>query len=302
MNKDFLSIAELSRTEVMDLLTLADTLKVQKEIRPLQGKTVAMIFQKPSLRTRVSFEVGVIQLGGQAIFLTDDGVGLGVRESAADVANVLSRFNDMIVARVFDHQLLVDLAKFAKIPVINALSDLSHPCQILADLYTIKQHGKLRDHVKVAYVGDGNNIVNSWLELATILPIHLTLAIPFGYEPDKMIYDKALKANLSKIEIIRDPRNAVNKADVVYTDTWTSMGQEKEKTKRIFDFWEYQVNGSLLRQAKKDVIVMHCLPAHRGEEITDEALDGAQSVVNDQAENRLHIQKAIMATLMKGRS
>ena len=302
MNKDFLSIAELSRTEVMDLLTLADTLKVQKEIRPLQGKTVAMIFQKPSLRTRVSFEVGVIQLGGQAIFLTDDGVGLGVRESAADVANVLSRFNDMIVARVFDHQLLVYLAKFAKIPVINALSDLSHPCQILADLYTIKQHGKLRDHVKVAYVGDGNNIVNSWLELATILPIHLTLAIPFGYEPDKMIYDKALKANLSKIEIIRDPRNAVNKADVVYTDTWTSMGQEKEKTKRIFDFWEYQVNGSLLRQAKKDVIVMHCLPAHRGEEITDEALDGAQSVVNDQAENRLHIQKAIMATLMKGRS
>ncbi len=298
MNKDFLSIAELKKEEVFQLLTLADTLKVQKDVKPLAGKTVAMIFQKPSLRTRVSFEVGVVQLGGHAIFLTDEGVGLGVRESAADVANVLSRFNDAIVARVFDHQLLLDLSKFATVPVINALSDLSHPCQILADLYTIRQHGKLRDHVKVAYVGDGNNIVNSWLELASIIPIHLTLAIPFGYEPNTAIFDSAVKANISKIEIIRDPRNAVNKADVVYTDTWTSMGQEKEKTKRIYDFWEYQVNGSLLRQAKKDVIVMHCLPAHRGEEITDEALDGKQSVVNDQAENRLHIQKAIMAKLI----
>jgi ornithine carbamoyltransferase len=298
MNKDFLSIAELSKAEVFDLLTLADALKTQNDVKPLAGKTVAMIFQKPSLRTRVSFEVGVVQLGGHAIFLTDEGVGLGVRESAADVANVLSRFNDAIVARVFDHQLLLDLAKHATIPVINALSDLSHPCQILADLYTIRQHGKLRDHVKVAYVGDGNNIVNSWLELASIIPIHLTLAVPFGYEPDNAIFDRAQKAAVSKIEIIRDPRSAVNKADVVYTDTWTSMGQEQEKTKRIFDFWEYQVNSSLLRQAKKDVIVMHCLPAHRGEEITNEALDGPLSVVNDQAENRLHIQKAIMATLI----
>jgi ornithine carbamoyltransferase len=298
MNKDFLSIAELTRDEVFGLLTLADSLKTQKEEKPLAGKTVAMIFQKPSLRTRVSFEVGVVQLGGHAIFLTDEGVGLGVRESAMDVANVLSRFNDAIVARVFDHQLLLDLARYATVPVINALSDLSHPCQILADLYTMRQHGKLRDHVKVAYVGDGNNIVNSWLELASIIPIHLTLAVPFGYEPNQEIFDRAVNAKVSKIEIIRDPRNAVNKADVVYTDTWTSMGQEQEKTKRIFDFWEYQVNGSLLRQAKKDVIVMHCLPAHRGEEITNEALDGPQSVVNDQAENRLHIQKAIMATLI----
>ena len=298
MNKDFLSIAELKKDEIFDLLTLADSLKVQKDVKPLSGKTIAMIFQKPSLRTRVSFEVGIIQLGGHAIFLTDEGVGLGVRESAADVANVISRFNDGIVARVFDHQLLLDLAKHATIPVINALSDLSHPCQILADLYTIRQHNKLRDHVKVAYVGDGNNIVNSWLELASIIPIHLTLAIPFGYEPNAVIFEKAIKAKVSKIEIIRDPKNAVNKADVVYTDTWTSMGQEKEKTKRIFDFWEYQVNSSLVRHASKEVLVMHCLPAHRGEEITDEALDGKQSVVNDQAENRLHIQKSIMAKLI----
>ncbi|MFA6469536.1 MAG: ornithine carbamoyltransferase [Bacteroidota bacterium] len=301
MNKDFLSIAELSKDEVFELLTLADSLKSAKDVKPLTGKTVAMIFQKPSLRTRVSFEVGVVQLGGHAIFLTDEGVGLGIRESAADVANVLSRFNDAIVARVFNHQLLLDLASHATVPVINALSDLSHPCQILADLYTIRQHNKLRDHVKISYVGDGNNIVNSWLELSTIIPIHLTLAIPFGYEPNKAIFDKAVNAKISKIEIIRDPKSAVNKADVVYTDTWTSMGQEKEKTKRIFDFWEYQVNSSLLRQAKKDVIVMHCLPAHRGEEITNEALDGHQSVVNDQAENRLHIQKAIMAKLIGNR-
>ncbi len=298
IKKDFLSIAALTHSEVMELLSLTDALKNDPGKKPLAGKTVAMIFQKPSLRTRVSFEVGVVQLGGHAIFLTDEGVGLGVRESAADVANVLSRFNDAIVARVFNHQLLLDLASHATVPVINALSDLSHPCQILADLYTIRQHKKLRDHVKIAYVGDGNNIVNSWLELSTIIPVHLTLAIPYGYEPDQSIFQHALDAKVSRIEIIRDPRNAVNKADVVYTDTWTSMGREQEKTKRIYDFWEYQVNSSLLRQAKKDVIVMHCLPAHRGEEITSEALDGPLSVVNDQAENRLHVQKAIMAQLI----
>jgi ornithine carbamoyltransferase len=298
MNKDFLSISDLTKEEVFELLTLTDSLKTQKEVKPLAGKTVATIFQKPSLRTRVSFEVGIVQLGGHAVFLTDEGVGLGTRESAADVAHVLSRFNDGIVARVFDHQLLLDLAKHATIPVINALSDLSHPCQILADIYTIRQHKKLREYVKIAYVGDGNNIVNSWLELSAIIPLHLTLAIPYGYEPDKVIFQKALDARISKIEIIRDPKNAVNKADVVYTDTWTSMGQEHERTKRIYDFWEYQVNTSLIRHAKDNVIVMHCLPAHRGEEITNEALDGKQSVVNDQAENRLHVQKAIMAKLI----
>lgn len=298
MKKDFLSIADMTKEEVFELLDLADFLKTQRDIRPLQGKTVATIFQKPSLRTRVSFEVGIVQLGGHAIFLTDEGVGLGSRESALDIAHVLSRFNDGIVARVFDHQLLLDLAKHATVPVINALSDLSHPCQILADLYTIRQHKKLRDHVKIAYVGDGNNIVNSWLELSSIIPLHLTLAIPHGYEPDAAILDNAQKARTSKIEIIRDPKNAVNKADVIYTDTWTSMGQEKERTKRIYDFWEYQVNTALIRHAKEDVLVMHCLPAHRGEEITDEALDGKNSVVNDQAENRLHIQKAIMAKLI----
>jgi len=298
MNKDFLSIAELTKEEVFELLALTDSLKTQKNLKPLADKTVAMIFQKPSLRTRVSFEVGVIQLGGQAIFLTDDGVGLGTRESAADVAHVLSRMTDAIVARVFSHQLLQDLAKHATVPVINALSDLSHPCQILADIYTVRQHNKLKPEPKIAYIGDGNNVVNSWLELAGIIPMHLALAIPFGYEPDKEILSRSMNAKVSKIEILREPVHAAKDADVVYTDTWTSMGQEKERTKRIYDFWEYQVNASLLKYAKKDAIVMHCLPAHRGEEVTNDVLDGRQSVVNDEAENRLHIQKAIMAKLI----
>lgn len=298
MKKDFLSIAELNKEEVFELLALTDKLKEDKNTKPLAGKTVAMIFQKPSLRTRVSFEVGVVQLGGHAIFLTDEGVGLGVRESAVDVANILSRFNNGIVARVFEHQLLLDLAQHATVPVINALSDLSHPCQILADLYTIRLHDKLKPDPKIAYIGDGNNIVNSWLELATILPFHLALAIPFGYEPDKKTFDNAVTSGVSRIEIIRDPKDAVKDADVIYTDTWTSMGREHEKTKRIYDFWEFQINASLMKHAKDDAIVMHCLPAHRGEEITDEMLDGPQSVVNDQAENRLHVQKAVMAKLI----
>ena len=298
MKKDFLSIAELNKEEVFELLALTDKLKEDKNTKPLAGKTVAMIFQKPSLRTRVSFEVGVVQLGGHAIFLTDEGVGLGVRESAVDVANILSRFNNGIVARVFEHQLLLDLAQHATVPVINALSDLSHPCQILADLYTIRQHNKLKPDPKIAYVGDGNNIVNSWLELASILPFHLALAIPFGYEPDKKTFDNAVTSGVSRIEIIRDPKDAVKDADVIYTGTWTSMGREREKTKRIYDFWEFQINASLMKHAKDDAIVMHCLPAHRGEEITDEMLDGPQSVVNDQAENRLHVQKAVMAKLI----
>jgi ornithine carbamoyltransferase len=298
MKKDFLSIADLTKEEVFELLTLADRLKEDPSIRPLAGKTVAMLFQKPSLRTRVSFEVGVLQLGGNAIFLTDEGVGLGVRESAADVAHILSRMTDAIVARVYQHQLLADLSQHATVPVINALSDLSHPCQILADIYTVRQHNKLKPTPKIAYIGDGNNIVNSWLELASIIPLQLSLAIPFGYEPDKEIFDSANASGVSTIELVHDPKAAVKDADVIYTDTWTSMGQEKEKTKRIFDFWEFQVNASLLKHAKKDTIVMHCLPAHRGEEVTDEVLDGPQSVVNDQAENRLHIQKAIMAKLV----
>lgn len=297
MTQDFLSIAELQRSDVEKLLALTEKLKHDTTTKPLSGKTVAMIFQKPSLRTRVSFEVGVVQLGGHPIVLSNEGIGIGSRESVQDIAHILSRFNDAIVARLYDHQILLGLAQYASIPVINALTDLSHPCQIMSDLYTLQQHKKLKENVAITYIGDGNNIVNSWLELAEILPFQLTLSVPHGYEPDKHIFDSAVKKGISKIEIVRDPREAIKNADVVYTDTWTSMGQEKERNQRLFDFWTYQINASLMKYAKDDAIVMHCLPAHRGEEITNEVLDGAQSVINDQAENRLHMQKAILASL-----
>ena len=298
----FLSISELTQEKFHQLLALTKKLQQQSTVKPLAGKTIAMIFQKPSLRTRVSFEVGIVQLGGYPIFLSNETVGIGVRETASDIANILSRYNDGIVARLFEHELLVDLAKHSTIPVINALTDLSHPCQILSDAYTLQQYNKLKPMVKIAYIGDGNNIVNSWLELATLFPLHLSLAIPEGYEPDKNIYQKSLTANISIIELFREPAEAIQNADVVYSDTWISMGQEKETTKRIYDFWEYQVNTTLLKYAKPDAIVMHCLPAHRGEEITDEVLDGKNSVVYDQAENRLHVQKAILAWLVGGMS
>jgi ornithine carbamoyltransferase len=298
MKKDFLSITDLTKAEVFEILALTDTLKTDHTIKPLAGKTVATIFQKPSLRTRVSFEVGIVQLGGHPIYLGNESIGIGSRESVADIANMLTRFCDAIVARVYEHEIIQDLAKFSTVPVINALTDLSHPCQIMSDAYTLRQHGKLRDGVKIAYIGDGNNIVNSWLELASLLPLHLSLAVPLGYEPDATILNASKQAGVSTIEVVHNPVDAAKDADVIYSDTWISMGQEKEKIKRMYDFWEFQVNTALLKHAKDDVIVMHCLPAHRGEEITDEVLDGKHSVVYDQGENRLHVQKAIMTKLV----
>jgi ornithine carbamoyltransferase len=298
MKKDFLSIADLTRADVSELLDLTDTLKANPQLKPLAGKTVATLFQKPSLRTRVSFEVGIVQLGGYPIYLGNESVGIGSRESVADVANMLTRFCDAIIARVYDHSIVVDMAKHSTVPVINALTNLSHPCQILSDAYTLRQHGKLRDDVKIAYIGDGNNIVNSWLELASLLPMHLALALPLGYEPDESIFKTACESGVSTIELFHNPGEAVADADVVYADTWISMGQEKDKIRRMYDFWEFQVNSTLLKHAKDDVIVMHCLPAHRGEEITDEVLDGKHSVVYVQGENRLHVQKAILTKLI----
>ncbi len=298
MEKDFLSIAALTQAEVVELLDLTDMLKANPQLKPLSGKTVAAIFQKPSLRTRVSFEVGIVQLGGYPIYLGNESIGIGSRESVADVANMLTRFCDAIVARVHDHGMLVDMAKHATVPVINALTDLSHPCQIMSDAYTLRQCGKLRDGMKIAYIGDGNNIVNSWLELASLIPMHLSLAVPLGYEPDRTIFEAARASGVSTIDLVHNPVEAAADADVVYADTWISMGQEKEKIRRMYDFWEFQVNSSLLKHAKDDVIVMHCLPAHRGEEITDEVLDGKHSVVYLQGENRLHVQKAILTKLI----
>lgn len=297
MKKDLLTLFDLTREELDRLFEEADRLRHDRSAVPLRGQTVAMVFQKPSLRTRVSFEVAVSQLGGHTTFLSQESIGIGTRESVHDVALLLSRYCEAIVARLFDHQVLVDLAQFATIPVINALTDLSHPCQVLADLYTVRRHGRLRPGVTVAFVGDGNNVANSWLEVSTLYPIRFLLAAPEGYQPDPAIVQRARDAGVSSIEIVVDPKEAVRDADVVYTDVWTSMGQEAEAEKRKKAFKDYQVNEALMREAPSECLVMHCLPAHRGEEITDGVIDGPRSVVFDQAENRLHVQRAVLAAL-----
>ncbi len=302
MKRDFLAETDFTKKEIIETFKVARKLK--KKVKKgekhhiLRGKVLGMIFQKPSNRTRVSFEVGMYQLGGHAIYLGPAEIGLGTRESVADVARVLSRFTNGIMARVFGHDLVEGLAKWAPVPVINGLSDLLHPCQILGDLLTIIEHKGGYEGVKIAYVGDGNNIVNSFINVAGILPLDLRVACPKGYEPNAEILAAAREKAVSKITVVRDPVEAVSGADVVYTDTWASMGQEAEAEARRKAFKRYQVNSKLLEHAARDYIFMHCLPAHRGEEVTDEIMDGPHSVVFDEAENRLHIQKAIMVKLM----
>ncbi len=298
MKKDLLSLFDLDQEELFELLSLTDTLRMTRRHQPMLGKTAALLFQKPSLRTRVSFEVGVSQLGGSSIFMGNEGVGLGVRESVSDVAQVLSGYVDVIIARLFEHSLVEELAQSANIPVINALTDLSHPCQILADIYTIQQHGKLTPDLKVAFIGDGNNVANSWIELAGIIPMHFALAHPEGYGPDRNILAKARAAGLSTIECVNDPKAAAENADVLYTDVWMSMGQETEGREREAIFKEFQINDSLLVGSVSDSLVMHCLPAHRDQEITHAAMTCKHSVIFEQAENRLHAQKAILAKLV----
>ncbi len=303
MEKDFLAITDLTTEEIHEIFRLAQDLKRNqkrgKRYQPLKGKTLAMIFQKPSARTRVSFEVGMFQLGGSAIYLAPTDIGLGKRESVADIARVFSRYNDGIMARLFGHDLIVELAKYASIPVINGLTDLLHPCQVMGDVLTILEHRGHLDNLKVAFVGDGNNVANSWINMAARIPMRLHLAVPEGYDPDEKILANARNAGISEIVVHRDPVEAVKESDVIYTDVWASMGQEKEAAKRKKIFKSYQVNKELVAKAKPDVKVMHCLPAHRGDEITDDVIDGPHSIVFDEAENRLHIQKAIMVTLMQ---
>jgi len=303
--ENLITIADLSTDEVWQILDLARELKEEwrkggnKPI--LRGKTLAMVFQKPSLRTRVSFEIGMLQLGGQALYLSPNEIRLGVRESVPDVARVLSRYVDGIMARVFDHRHIEELAAYATVPVINGLSDYNHPCQALSDLFTIhERRGELKG-LKLAYVGDGNNVAHSLLFAATKVGMDIALATPRGYEPDAGVVEKArgfAESSGSRVTLTDDPKEAVQGADIIYTDVWTSMGQEAEREERLRIFPPYQVNGALVAQAKPDVLVMHCLPAHRGEEITDEVIDGPHSIVFDQAENRLHAQKAILALLM----
>lgn len=304
MNKDLVSLKDLSVDDFEKIFALTGELKKKgTEFGcPLMGKSLVLVFQKPSMRTRVSFEVGMYQLGGQAVYLGPEEVGLGEREATKDFAKVISRYADGVVARTFSHQLVVDLAKHSTIPIINGLSDLTHPCQGLGDIYTIKEKfGKVKG-VNLAWVGDGNNVLNSLLYGCSKLGINLSIATPKGYEPDENIVKESkeiAQKTGSKIDISNDPEEAVKDADVVYTDVWASMGQEAEYKKRLKHFKEFQINTALLSKAKESCMVMHCLPAHRGEEIADEVLDSDKAIVYDQAENRLHAQKAVLVMLLK---
>jgi ornithine carbamoyltransferase len=299
MPTDFLAIPDFSRDELYGLFDLAERMRVKKYTKtPLAGKTLAMIFMKSSTRTRVSFEVGTYQLGGHALFLSPRDVQLGRGEPIADTARVLSRYVDGIMIRTFAHQDIEELAKFASVPVINGLTDLLHPCQILADLLTVRQHlGEIKDK-KYAWIGDGNNMANSWINAAYRFGFDLDIACPKGYEPADHLLERAQK--VAKVRVVRDPMEAAAGAHVVNTDVWASMGQEQEQKEREKAFAGFTVDQKLMKAADKKAIFLHCLPAHRGEEVSADVIDGPQSVVWDEAENRLHIQKAIMAALMGG--
>jgi ornithine carbamoyltransferase len=305
MKRDLVSLAELSRDEIEGLLNRAAHLKGRLRDgiydAPLASRTLAMIFEKPSLRTRVTFETGIQQLGGTAVYLAPADIQLGARETVGDIARNLSRWVDLIMARTYSHAVLEELAEASDVPVINGLTDLLHPCQVLADAQTLIERFGHLDGLKVAFIGDGNNVVNSWLNLAAKYDLDFRLACPVGYEPTSEILAHAEQQAGGKIQVTNDPLAACEGVDAVYTDVWTSMGQEEETQLRRAAFEGYQVNRKLMACAQRDALVMHCLPAHRGEEISAEVLDGPNSVVFDQAENRLHAQKAVMCWLDENR-
>ena len=305
MKRDLVSLAELSRDEIEGLLNRAAHLKGRLRDgiydAPLASRTLAMIFEKPSLRTRVTFETGIQQLGGTAVYLAPADIQLGARETVGDIARNLSRWVDLIMARTYSHAVLEELAEASDVPVINGLTDLLHPCQVLADAQTLIERFGHLDGLKVAFIGDGNNVVNSWLNLAAKYDLDFRLACPVGYEPTSEILAYAEQQAGGKIQVTNDPLAACDGVDAVYTDVWTSMGQEEETQLRRAAFEGYQVNRKLMACAQRDALVMHCLPAHRGEEISAEVLDGPNSVVFDQAENRLHAQKAVMCWLDENR-
>jgi ornithine carbamoyltransferase len=302
MKRDLLSFADLTRADVDRLFAVAGRLKADlragRRHQELAQKTLALIFHKPSLRTRLSFEVAMTQLGGSSVFITDREIGIGSREPVQDVARVLSGYVDGIMIRTFDHQLAVGLARHAEVPVVNGLTDWLHPCQILADLFTLHERGLDLDRIVVTYIGDGNNVANSWIEAAGLFGLTFRIACPEGYDPDRNLVAQIESAGRGRVEIHRDPREAASGADVLYTDVWASMGQEAEREKRLPIFRGYQINADLIGRARRGAVVLHCLPAHRGEEITEDAIEGPQSAVFDQAENRLHLQKAILFELM----
>lgn len=304
--KDFLSLKDFDPDTIKSLVEKAIQLKqAQKageKIQPLQGKILGMIFEKPSTRTRVSFETGMLQLGGQAIYLNSHDMQIGRGETISDTAKVLSRYVDAIMIRTFSHNIVEELAQHATIPIINGLTDLFHPCQALADIMTILEVKGKYEGIKVAYIGDGNNVAHSLMIASAKVGMDISVASPKGYEPLKEVTELAkgyAAESGSKVEITNDPYEAVNNADVIYTDVWTSMGQESENAQRLVSFKDFQVNGELAKHAKDDYIFLHCLPAHRGEEVSAEVIDGEHSFVFDQAENRLHAQKALLVEILK---
>ena len=302
--KSLASLNDLTKEEIEEVLKTSELLKLKllrkEEHLLLKGKTLAMIFEKASTRTRVSFEVGMFQLGGHALYLSANDLQLGRGETIADTAQVLTRYVDGIMARVFAHQTILDLIEYSKVPVINGLSDFSHPCQGLADLFTIYEKRGRLSGLKLAYIGDGNNVAHSLLYGCSKMGMDITLGCPQGYEPNPEVVSQAKKEGGrtgSKVKVTNDPKEAVKEADIVYTDVWASMGKEKEHEERLHKFSSFQVNAQLVKEAKVDYLFMHCLPAHRREEVTDEVADSKNSIIFDQAENRLHTQKALL-TLM----
>jgi len=298
VKRDFLKITDFSKEEILETLSLAAEVKARfkagETYQPFRGQSMAMIFAKPSARTRISFETGFFRLGGHALYLSPDDISIGQREAVKDIARVISRFNDMIMARLFAHEHIQEMAAYASVPVINGLTDYNHPCQIMADMFTIQEHKKRVTDLKVVYVGDGNNVVHSWLNMACRLPFHFVCVCPEGYAPQAETLAAARNAGLSEIEISHDPQTAVKGADIVYTDVWASMGQKHEAAERAKRFAGFQVNARLMAAAGKKALFMHCLPAEREVETTDEVMESKASIVFDQAENRMHAQNAIL--------
>ena len=304
MKRDFLHITDFETNEIMETLDLAIEIKTKlknnENYKPFKNQSLAMIFAKPSARTRVSFETGFFRLGGHALYLGPKDIGIGKREAVKDISRVLSGYNDMIMARLFDHKHMIELAKYASIPVINGLTDFNHPCQIMADILTVYEKKGNLNNLKIAYVGDGNNIVHSWLNLSLRLPFHFTCVCPEGYEPDNNLIKLVNKSNISTVEISHDPIKGVHEADVIYTDVWASMGQKEEVEERETIFKNFQVNSNMLESTGKNTFFMHCLPAERGREVTDDVMESSNSIVFDQAENRMHAQNAIMVKIAQG--
>jgi ornithine carbamoyltransferase len=301
VKRDFLHVTDFSQDEIHQTFALAREVKEKfsrrENFKPFDGCTMAMIFAKPSARTRISFETGFFRMGGHALYLGPADISLGKREATKDIARVVDRYNDVIMARVFAHDHVLELARYASIPVVNGLTDYNHPCQIMADMFTILEHRGHFENLKVVYVGDGNNIVHSWLEMAQRLPMHFVCACPEDYQPDQKTVQQARDAGLSEIEISHDPAAAVKNADAVYTDVWASMGKKEEAEQRRIDFEGFQVDDRLMQAAGEKSLFMHCLPVERGVETTDSVVESKASIVFDEAENRMHAQNAILLKL-----